>query len=237
MRAGRKLAVQSCIALMGLGSISTAALAQTWNETGPSFGSPGQPDAGPLITDPDVNITSGSGALTTINGHMLSGADADLYCIRITNPAAFSATTSGADAGHNLALALFDSAGNGVVANYDLSAGNTNAGLTNALVTTPGVYYLMVYGEILKYPAGTGGFIWAPPPSAATGLVGQLAPNPLAGPLAQFDFDFGRGFSANINQVPYSVGLTGAEYHLVPAPGMLGLVGLVGIIGGARRRR
>ncbi len=237
MRAGQKLAVHSCIALVGLGSMSTAAFAQTWNEIGPGFGAPAQPDAGPLTTDPNVNITSGAGALTTINGHMLNGADADLYCIRISNPSAFSATTTGADPGHNLALALFDAAGNGVVANYDLSAGDINASLTNALVTTPGVYYLMVYGEIIRYPAGAGGFIWTPPPSPATGLVGQLAPNPLAGPLTSFAFDFARGFSSNITQVPYSVSLTGVEYHLVPAPGMLGLVGVAGVIGGIRRRR
>jgi len=211
--------------------------AQVWNETGPSFGNPAQPDAGNLTTDPNVNITSGVGALSTINGHMLNGADADLYCIRITNPSAFSATTTGADPGHNLALALFDSTGNGVVANYDLAAGNINAGLTNALVTTPGVYYLMVYGEILRYPSGPGGFIWAPPPSAATGLVGQLAPNPGAGPLTGFSFDFGRGFSSNTLQVPYSVTLTGVEYHLVPTPGVLGLAGIAGVIGAARRRR
>ena len=217
-------------------SLAGAAQAGIWAETGPAFGDPANPDAGRLLTDTNLNVTDGFGSLDTINGWMLNGSDQDLYCIRITDPQNFSAQTSGTTTTHNMALALFDANGNGVVSNYDMSTTNNNARITGALVPSPGVYFLLLHGERLSYPAGPNGFIWIPPPSSATGLVGEMPPIAGAGALSSYDFDFGRGFSSAITQQQYSISLTGATYH-VPSPTALSLLGITGLIAARRRRQ
>ncbi|MBS0197775.1 MAG: hypothetical protein JSR77_13555 [Planctomycetes bacterium] len=235
MNSNSQLVIRLSIGVAATLVAAGAASAGTWAETGPGFGGPPQPDAGNLIGDPNTNITDGFGPLDLITGHHLNGADKDLYQIRITDPANFFAETSGAASGHNLALALFDASGNGVVANYDKAADDTNARLDNTRVTTPGLYYLLVYGEIISYPAGPGGFIWTPPPSSATGLVGQLAPNAGAGALSVYNFDFGRGFFASNVQIPYTVSLGGSGFA-IPAPASVALLGMGGLLAGRRRR-
>jgi hypothetical protein len=66
-----------CFVLLG----PSSAWAQTWNESGDA---PGQ-------------ITIGLGPLVTINGTIGNpDFDVDVYCIRITNPGALSATVTGA---------------------------------------------------------------------------------------------------------------------------------------------
>jgi hypothetical protein len=84
------------------------------------------------ITD---NLANGT-PLTTINTSLFSGTDANLYKIKITDPASFSASLPST----SLVLALFDSSGKGLAA----SIGGAADAITgaNAGVTSPGTYYI-----------------------------------------------------------------------------------------------
>src|SRR4051812_1854781 len=118
--------------LAGVLLLTAAVHAQTWNESGDA------PQALP------GSQTSGSGALTRINGAIGNGGlDADLYQIRITDRAAFSATTVGQTL-LDTQLFLFDSNGRGIAFNDDASASSTQSTITGQFVPAAGVYYLAV---------------------------------------------------------------------------------------------
>ena len=74
--------------------------------------------------------------LTTINTSLFSGTDANLYKIKITNPATFSASIPST----SLVLALFDSTGKGLAASIGGAADAITG--TNAGVTSAGTYYI-----------------------------------------------------------------------------------------------
>lgn len=176
-------------------------------------------DAGDLITTGQV--TNGAGALTLINGSILTNTDADLFQINIVNEAAFTASTKsqyGGSAAFDSRLYLFNSSGFGVSFNDDDPVyGGAGSTISSAFVTANGLYWL----AISRYPLGpngtNGGFIWNSNPYNT-----ERAPDgPGAGfPLANWTGGFpGGGPDA------YGIALTGAEFA-VPEPATLGLFGL-----------
>ena len=167
-----------------------AAHAQTWNETGP--------DAGQTLPG---NATSGSGPLTRINGAIgNAGQDADIYQIRITNPAAFTATTVGQTT-LDTQLFLFDSTGRGVSFMDDVSPSVFQSTLTGQFVPAAGVYYLAVTAYNFDALAGAQ-LIWNDLPN-----VGERAPT---GPGAANPVTAWSG--ANTNTGSYGINLTGASF-------------------------
>lgn len=172
------------------GLAPSVAIAQTFNESG---------DAGVLIPGA---ATVGAGALTRINGTLNSVTDIDLYAIRITNPAAFSATTVGQTA-VDTQLFLFDAAGRGVVGCDDAAAGVFQSTIGGPLVTVPGVYYLLI-SSFDNDPTSNGQQMWNDTP-----YIGQRSPDgPGGGPTGQLD-----GYSLMSGSTgAYGINLTGAEF-------------------------
>jgi hypothetical protein len=114
----------------------------------------------------------GNGPLTGIIGNN-GNNDTDLYCIRIADTATFSASLCPSGAGFDTQLFLFDANGIGVVFNDDDCGALSQ--ITNALVTSTGLYYL----GITRYnrdPQSAGGLIFNNSP-----FTGQ---NPPLGPGA-----------------------------------------------------
>ena len=122
------LVVTAVIALAAAPSI-----AQVWNEVG---------DAGDLPAI--AQVPAGGGPLLTINGTLLTGGDADMYCINIPAGAAFSATTVGG-AVFDTQLWLFDPAGLGITFDDDDPGGTgVQSTITGVFVPGPGNYYVTV---------------------------------------------------------------------------------------------
>ena len=83
--------------LLVLGSTTQSSHAQIWDEA--------INGGGDALSLPTGQITAGIGPLITINGTLANpdadadaDADPDMYCIRITDPANFSATAVGSTA-------------------------------------------------------------------------------------------------------------------------------------------
>lgn len=108
------------------------------------------------------------GPLTAISGNIGAG-DVDVYRITVDDPATFTAATC-AGSSLDTQLFLFDLNGRGVVANDDSCAAQSS--LTNALVTSPGVYYLAI-SEYNRDPLSVAGAIFG---TATTGQVGPTGP-------------------------------------------------------------
>lgn len=91
-----------------------------------------------------AQVTSGSYGLKTITGNLSSGADQDMFLIRIDDPAAFAAaeTTGNFDS----QLFLFKADGKGIVSDDDSGPGTQAAiGIPfSNLVPAPGLYYLAI---------------------------------------------------------------------------------------------
>lgn len=157
--------------LFGLVLSSTAAFAQVWNEVG---------DAPELLPG---QMTVGNGALTNIVGSIAVTTDRDVYCIHITNVAAFRASTVGQPGTlSDTQLFLFDSAGIGVTHDDDDPAGGTlRSVITNMFVTSPGIYYLAISGYNSDPLSPANLLIWNNTPFAAERAPdGPGAPGPLA---------------------------------------------------------
>lgn len=196
-------------------------------------------DAGQFLPpNPDQgNLTRGAGPLTEIRGRLVFTRDVDLFCINITDPASFTATMPGSAGIGDSVLYLFDTAGHGIAANDNDPAGGIGAKLTGAFVPAPGLYFLgasrisVGFGSVYQSPlngAGAPMFPQSPnnveygPISAADVLTGW-SNNPTPG--------FGDLFNFN-----YTITLTGAGYHQVPASSA-GLVLALGGLAATRRRR
>lgn len=127
-----------------IGSAPTAR-AQVWAEFG---------DAGNLV--PSAQTTLGSGALLTITGTFANVEDADVYCIYVPDPAAFTAgiqclVMTDPD------IWIFDPNGIGLTHQDACSAGDTD--VSGTFLPGPGTYYLAVAhgGRQAQGPAGA---IW-----------------------------------------------------------------------------
>lgn len=118
-----------------------AANAQTCDETIDGGGEAGDlPGTAQVITGP--------GLLSQITGVLQGPSDRDMYALFITNPAAFSATSTGGFPYVPPRMFLFDAAGNGVSGYFDST--NAGASLSGAFVPSPGLYSLAISG--LSYP-------------------------------------------------------------------------------------
>lgn len=207
---------------------SGVANAQVWEEFD-SGGLNGTPDAGQSLAT--ANVTDGFGALSTITGRLVTTGDADLYQIRITDVASFSATVAGGGAG-DTNLSLFDSAGVAIAFNNNDPNGGTGSRLSGALVPAAGIYYLAVSRN-----DSFGGFFGIPFDAAFNPIFASAPNNEELGPITPGtvlnDWPVAGGFQLfNYN---YTVVLTGAEYA-VPAPAAVSLLGLGGLAALRRRR-
>jgi hypothetical protein len=194
-----------CLCFAGI--VAGALSAQTWDETINGGG-----DAGELVGT--AQIVAGSGALTEITGDNPTNNDRDLFLIRISNPAAFSATTN-TNPGTNAdtQLWLFTSTGVGIAFNDDVAQPNylstlpVGNPLYNAL--TPGDYLIGV----------------SPWLNHATSSAGQMFPNAYDTVVGPTNVGGGTntlsGWTLANNELgTYRVTLTGAEYVFVAAPNM-----------------
>lgn len=233
---------------------SSAAFGQVWAEVD-SGGTNGLTDAGPLL--PTANITDGFGPLTNITG-TLTGAsypdfqdyDADVFRIRITDPASFSASTASGDT----VLALFDASGvalafndnrtDSLTATTSLLSGSWISGLTAG-----DDYYLAVArvggsptvrrftrpldsnGDLIFTGPANGGDETIDPDFAARRM--DLLPITAGTVLDSWEVQPPGGFLPF--NTGYNITLEGVSYS-IPAPAGLGLLGL-GALGAFRRRR
>jgi hypothetical protein len=175
-------------ALVAVTLMAAPASAQTWNESG---------DAGDLPAS--AQATTGVGPLTTINGSLASAQDVDMYCIRVVDPPTFVArlqcvVIQGPD------IWLFNSAGQGVSANFLCQAGDKR--VSGTFATTAGLYYVAVSYRGVA-PDAAAGAIWLPGNTAEHAPDGSGAGGVVVGWS-------GTGNVQPLN--PYRIVLTGAEF-------------------------
>jgi hypothetical protein len=204
--------------------LAASAHAQVWIEAGDAGDMPGGAQA-----------AVGVGPLTNIQGSVSALADADMYRIRIVNPAAFSATTNIAPGTmSDTTLYLFNLDGTGIAKNDDISAANYLSDMPAGDLAYSG----LVPGE---YLLAVGGFAFAPffinPPATLADLIfdvnvytGVVGPQAAAVGMPILGWANAGAYSTGT----YNITLTGAE--LVPAPASLGLLGLGALVATRRRR-
>jgi MYXO-CTERM domain-containing protein len=244
------IATMLAAAAPALASDQLGTAATQWKEELTAPAPQGATDAGFLVST--ANMTRGAGPLTTINGTCSGAAnislDADVFCITITDPTNFSAVVAG---GTDSCLALFDSAGHGIVFNDNRTDSLTSNGaalssLFTSGLTAGGTYYLGIartngstnasisytrpldFGGSLMFPGDPSG--QAPNDLVRRAEYGPLSPTavltnwePFASGFLPFNFG-------------YTITLTGAGYSTTPTPGATGLLGL-GALAAFRRRR
>ena len=181
-------AIASMVALAALLVVVPSAHAQVWTESA---------DAGSLPATADHTV--GTGSLLLINGTLLSNTDVDMYCIRVTNPATFSAfltclTLSEDD------VWLFDATGLGLARDRGCQGSQTRVG--SPFVSVTGIYYLAVSGNDAS-AQNAGSNLW----QVGVPVTGQAAPN---GPAAALPVTGWTGGTAN--PVSYSIQLVGASF-------------------------
>lgn len=209
----------------------TASAGFVWVESGPG-GAGDVPATAQATYDSSFNTLDGiQGMLTSmvpVNGNPLY--QVDLYKIRISDWAAFSATTDlAANGALDSALFLFDSSGSGVYMNDDTSAGmlaTLPAGDAAGPVAN-GIYYLAVAlgGTLaldgLSQAMFNGGNF--------TDVLGGNGNGPLAAWAAGFP-------SFDESPWSYSIALTGATNSDIPEPGGIALLLAGGIAAWLARR-
>ncbi len=224
--------------------------ADRWKEELSAPAPQGATDSGFLVST--ANLTRGAGPLNTITGTLTAAAfvslDADMFAITITDPANFSAVTAG---GTDYCLALFDSAGHGIVFNDNRTDSMTSNGalITNLFtsgLTAGGTYYLGIAktnGSInaaISYTRpldAMGALMFTGDPSGQVpnDLVRRAEYGPLSPTAVLTSWEpFPSNFTPFNNN--YTITLTGAGYSTTPAPGAAGLLGL-GALAAFRRRR
>lgn len=177
--------------------------ANTWNEVG---------EAGEALDT--ANVTTGVGALTTINGTLidLGGGvdDIDLYKIFVVDPDAFAVSTSAnLSVNNNAVLFVTNQAGLDRADKDSSSSGLLPEFPAGTLAgETPGIFYLGFYLNETEPVIGFG-----------IPLQGwERDPDP---------FQTG----------PYTLSLTGVEFSVVPLPAAAWLFGsALGLLGWIRRR-
>lgn len=205
--------------LLAAGALASASYAGVWAEQG---------DAGNLVGNHQETV--GVGSLDRISGILGAGViigDVDMYCIRITDPANFSASVRN-NATFDSQLFLFDANGNGIAMNDDASSG----GLQSWLPAGDALYANLPAGEYLLAisPYDNDAIDSAGDEIFPDSFFGPtVGPFPGAGPINDWNGDaFNDGGE-------YAIDLTGCTY-CVPAPGALALLGMGGLVVGRRRR-
>lgn len=188
-------------------------------------------NAGKLLAGAEITSATDTMTLTDIDGSITNAiSGGDLFEIQILNPAAFSATVTGAMA--NAALYLFDANGHGLFGNDDTS--NVNAEPTIPLGTTSalsaGLYYILIV------PSGQ------QPENNANASIFNLAAGsttigtPVVSPNVLRNYS-DTGIGGNTAKGTYDIVLTGAGFAQSPEPGTLALCGLGLVAAAAFRRR
>lgn len=205
------LVASAALALLGASQLRAA----PWSEVG---------DAGELLGTAQQPV--GAGALDSISGTIGRVNERDLFRIRITDPASFSAVTSGGDPANpatqlDAMLALFDANGVGILLNDDGVFDNGNSELGPLAGVSPGIYFLAIFDDDTLPVSGSGAFpddlIWTPPVSPFTGQRvpdGGGASAPLSGWVAELSTQLGS---------PYTIALTGAAFVPEPSVALLAL--------------
>ena len=197
-------------------SAAASAQAQVWNEVGdaPEVPAPGQ-------------ITSGVGPLTTINGLLTpdgagTSSDADMFCIHVTDPVAFSARITGGTI-YDSQLFLFSAGGFGVTHNDDDGEGPIGfwswigAGGPGPDPVIPAGEYGLAIAGYDRDPASVTGDIWLDTPGGAERTPdGPGAANPVISWSGLGDYG------------TYTITLTGATF-CVPEPTSIALLALGGL--------
>jgi hypothetical protein len=174
------------------------ARAQVWNEVGDAGAIPGL-----------AQSTAGLGSFLKVNGTLPADSDVDMYCIQITNRAAF---TAGLNCLIQLSadLYLFDGLGKGIAVAQVCAAGNK--AINNALVPSNGLYYLAVAPHGALAFSGINA-IWLP------GSTSQRAPD---GPGAAGSVNSWGGTPVvQLGFTSYSVDLTGVSFCNAITPAAL----------------
>ena len=195
-----------------------SAYAQVWAEVGEATDVlPGQ-------------LTIGAGPLTTITGSILTSGDGDLFEIRITSFASFSASTNNAFGTLvDTQLFLFDSSGIGVAHNDDDpgGGGSFRSALSSAFLTANGTYLLGISSFDNDPLNGAGLAIWADTPYGV-----ERAPDGPGAPGPLVSWDNGASGSGT-----YQIDFTGTAFGVVPEPASMIALGLGVAALLARRRR
>ena len=207
------------------------------NYTGAIPTDAGQYPIGYVTTD-KANATRGEGPLNTITGTLTFTQDVDMFCIAITDPAGFSALVSGNGFAGSPNIALFDTQGHGIAFNDNNPANNssTQSRLTNLFTASQpaGLYFIAVSrndGSVLNYPFN----------AAATTMFPTSPANVEYGPINPTDVltswqNPGGGGGFQLSNFNYTITLTGAGFHQLPAPGAAGLLAMGGLVAMRRRR-
>ncbi len=219
-------------AVAAVGLTSSAALANPWVEI---------PDAGDFPGPGGYQQTVGFGPLTTIHGATNAGMQdwVDSYCIVITDPDAFYATTAvmydpNAMADWDTRLYLWDLDGNLIMANDDAPGDGLQS-----LITNPNTYPGDLYNDPHYAQAGPCYILTITGYSNDAQDINNVD---LVSFASDFDALHGKNPASgafdhweNVGATgEYVIGLGGATF-CIPGPGALALLGLAGLI--TRRRR
>ncbi len=178
------------LTLVLLVAVVTAPMAQ-WAEVG---------DAGDLCTTGQV--PTGAGALTTITGSAGVNGDADLYCVNVASPSAFSATTCYVTS-IDTQLWLFDQQCMGLSHNDDDPAGcGLQSTVTGTFLPGPGNFWLGISTYDWDPMDAAGNELWADTP------YGDETPPDGPGGGGPVTVWGGTAFADG----PYQINLTGAGY-------------------------
>lgn len=201
----------------------------------------GSAQAGVWVESPDAGLLPGSaqscigtGSLDAIQGSLTPDGqtDVDMFRIRITNPALFSATTNSLNTAlADTTLYLFNLDGSGIVKNDDIDNSNflsrIDSSLTSSLVAGDYLIAVGIFGIVpftVASPTSISESVFNP-----SDFSGQTGPQNGAAPVVSW-----AAVSSWNESGAYEILLTGAEF--VPTPGASALAGL-GLLAGLRRRR
>lgn len=190
------------------------------------------PTAAQVLTPAlSVGANSITGATTLTNGL----SDSDMYQITLSTAESLTASTTAFSVGKNnfdTQIALFNSAGVGILANDDAASGGSQSSLTTGTLPA-GNYYLLISGSG-RYATSASGLIF---PNYTDGTTD---PSATVGPTGSGGASAVTGYTGNSNEAgSYVISLTATLPAAVPEPSALAAIvtgfGGLGLV--LRRRR